>query len=174
MPGFKVLGCNGYGPVAERLFDRVRVTSGTTNEVLAIAGHHVSDPQSPGSDLRRFCLSYDDTVTRMPFDPLELPIHYARHRTDFAVATDKEYERLAEHFLARPPAPHLLECKRGGGDFTRYDTITREYIVRSGGGAIRTYFKPVPCSSIPAGLPRVRCHGYVDNIEYFNKKCLEW
>jgi len=110
----------------------------------------------------------------MPFDPVDLPIHYARHRTDFGVATDKEYEVLAEQFLARPPAPHLLECDRSKGDFARYDTITTEYVVRSSVGLIRTYFKPRPCSSIPVGLPRTRCHGYADNLEYFRVTCLQW
>jgi len=110
----------------------------------------------------------------MPFDPSELPIHWARHRIDFAVLTDKDYERLAEQFLAKPQAPHILECTRSLGDLIRYDTITTEYAVLARGGAIRTYFKPVPCSSIPAGLPKVRCHGYANNIEYFNNTCLEW
>jgi pyocin large subunit-like protein len=109
----------------------------------------------------------------MPFDPAELLDHYARHGRDFAAANAKDYERLAEQFMARPSVTHLLECKRTQGDFVRYDTVTMEFAVRTNTGILRTYFKPVPCSSIPSGMPRTGCHKYTDNIEYFKKTCLK-
>jgi pyocin large subunit-like protein len=107
----------------------------------------------------------------MPFDPLELADHFARHHADFAVSTDTDYEDMAERFLDAPRTPQLMECTRGNRDIVRYDTITTEYAVRTSTGIIRTYFKPVPCSSIPAGAPPVRCHKYLNNISYFRVTC---
>jgi len=110
----------------------------------------------------------------MPFDPLELADHFKKHRADFTVLTDRDYEAMADHFFASPPAPHVMECIRTRGDVIRYDTITTEYAVRSSAGIIRTYFKPVPCSSIQAGAPRVPCHNFVDNVAYFRYTCTSW
>ncbi len=108
----------------------------------------------------------------MPFDPLELADHFRKHRADFTVPTDRDYEALAERFLANPAAPYLMECIRRSGDVVRYNTVTTEYAVRSSTGIIRTYFKPVPCSSIAAGAPRVPCQNYVDNLAYFRATCM--
>jgi pyocin large subunit-like protein len=107
----------------------------------------------------------------MPFDPLELADHYAKHRADFVVFTEKEYEAMADRFMAGPLAPHLMECTRRNLDIIRYDTITTEYAVCTSAGIIRTYFKPVPCASIPMGGPRVPCHNYIDNVAYFRVTC---
>lgn len=69
--------------------------------------------------------------------------------------------------------PAMLDCIRPiGGDRLRYDTITMKFVVQSKDGVVRTYFKPRPCSSIPAGLPRVRCHGFATNEEYFKGECV--
>jgi pyocin large subunit-like protein len=108
------------------------------------------------------------------FDAAELAIHYAKHRTDFAVATDKEYERLADLFLTGPPHPNLKKCNRKHGDLVRYDTVTQEYGVLAGGGIIRTYFKPIPCASLPVGAPPLSCHEFPNNVEYFLNSCLHW
>ena len=106
------------------------------------------------------------------FDAAELQIHYAKHRADFAVSTDKEYERLADAFLSRPLYPDLMQCTRTKGDIVRYDVVTQEYGVLSVSGVIRTYFKPIPCASLAVAAPRVNCHGYVDNVQYFSASCL--
>lgn len=105
------------------------------------------------------------------FDPAELAIHHAKHGADFMAATDTEYERLAEQFLLTPFRPGLIECKRKRGDIVRYDEITQEFAVLSAVGVIRTYFKPVPCASLPRGVPKVGCHGMRDNLQYFNTEC---
>jgi len=88
-------------------------------------------------------------------------------------ATDTEYERRAEQFLLAPLRPDLLECKRKRGDIVRYDKVTQEFAVLSAAGVIRTYFKPVPCASLPRGVPKTGCHGMRDNMEYFRTECLK-
>lgn len=113
--------------------------------------------------------------TVVPFDPLQLAVHYARHRPDFAGATVTDYEVSADQFLAKPHGPEILDCIRPfGRDRVRYDTLTTEFAVQSAAGLTRTYFKARPCSSIPPGLPRVRCHGFATNEDYFNSECLKW
>ncbi len=101
------------------------------------------------------------------FDPSELADHYAKHGADFPGSDDKRYEELAETFLLGPSRAGLLECKRRGGDFLRYDTATEEFAVLSGSGVIRTYYKPVPCRVMMVPF----CHGEVDNIQYFKRTC---
>lgn len=103
----------------------------------------------------------------LQFDRAELTDHFDKHRGDFAVANELEYEREAERFLVSPGRPTLLECNRTGGDLLRYDTATEEFAVLSSAGIIRTYFKPVPCV-----VRRVQfCHGEADNRQYFLKAC---
>ena len=43
-------------------------------------------------------------------------------------------------------------------------------------GTIKTYFKPVPCSSLPAAQAAVsilagKCHSKVSNLDYFRREC---
>jgi pyocin large subunit-like protein len=101
------------------------------------------------------------------FDGIELSIHFYKHRADFVVRTERDYELEAERFLLSPMRPTLLECNRTGGDLVRYDTATEEFAVLSNTGLIRTYYKPVPC--IVRLVPS--CHGEPDNIQYFRKTC---
>lgn len=108
------------------------------------------------------------------FDSKELPIHYAKHGGEFAALTHAEYERLANQFLTVPLRPGLMECTRKKGDIVRYDTASEEYGVLSAGGLIRTYFKPRPCASLPSGVPKIGCHGFPDNIQYFRAMCATW
>ena len=105
------------------------------------------------------------------FEPNERAIHYAKHRADFPAITEVQYEQAAERFLLAPLHSDLLECKRQRGDIVRYDKVTGEFAVLSATGMIRTYFRPIPCASVPRGAPLVGCHGETDNVAYFNKEC---
>ena len=105
------------------------------------------------------------------FNSGELAIHYAKHRADFSVTTDVEYELEAERFLLLPPHPDLLEFSRAHGDKVRYHKMTQEFAVLSSAGVIRTYFRPVPCSSLPPLQPKKNCHGMPDNLQYFTAEC---
>jgi len=99
-------------------------------------------------------------------------LHFAKHANDFNVANVDEYGALAVTFLSRSDVgQNLKECRRKKGDRLRYDITTSEFGVISSGDVIRTYFKPVPCNSLPATAPRRRCHGHTDNIAYFEFEC---
>lgn len=116
-------------------------------------------------------LFYDDTV--VPFDPALLADHHRRHQADFVGISMTDYEKLADQFITKPATSSIRECtRRVGGDRIRYDTITTEFAVQSRSGIVRTYYKPRPCRSIPAGLPRVRCHGFPTNEDYFKDACV--
>jgi hypothetical protein len=100
------------------------------------------------------------TTANWDANETELQVHYTRHRTDFTVASEKEYERLVDYFLSGTPRRSMMQCKRTQGDIVRYDVTTTEYGVLSATGIIRTYFKAKPCASLPPGVPKVRCHAY--------------
>ena len=104
------------------------------------------------------------------FDPSELAIHHAKHGAQFPGITATDYENLADRFLGRPPTASMLECRRKKGDMLRYDKTTEEFGVLSPAGIIRTYFKPVPCVSLPLPL-RTNCHGHPTNVDYFREEC---
>lgn len=107
----------------------------------------------------------------MPFDPQELSDHFNKHGREFSASTDKDYEAMADQFSTMPRHVKMLECKRIQGDLVRYDTLTDEFVVVSRAGFIRTYFKAVPCSSLPPRAPRLNCHNEIDNQTYFRKEC---
>ena len=104
------------------------------------------------------------------FDPSELAIHHAKHGAQFPGLTATEYEELADKFLGNPLTPAMVECRRRKGDVLRYDTKTEEFGVLSVTGIIRTYFKPVPCETLPAALRR-NCHEHPTNLDYFHEEC---
>ena len=76
-------------------------------------------------------------------------------------------------------AAHVLECTRSGvrkGDVVRFDTVTEAFGAMRSNGTIKTYFKPVPCSSLPAAQAAVsilagKCHSKVSNLDYFRGEC---
>lgn len=108
------------------------------------------------------------------FDAADLATHFAKHRNDFGVATDVEYESLAHQFLLTAGHADILQCTRKQGDIVRYNKVTAEFGVLSSQGVIRTYFKPKPCTSLPASVPKLGCHGYTDNFQYFHAECARW
>ena len=113
------------------------------------------------------------------FVPYELIQHYADHGADFGAATAADYERLADAFWNDPKPVHVQECKRGRGDRVRFDPVTDAYCVIDSGNVIRTFFKPVPCHTVPVPLLAAvrkagRCHSEPDNMSYFVKRCRKW
>lgn len=97
--------------------------------------------------------------------------HFAKHGNEFQAQSAQHYEQLAEAFLAQPLSRHHKECYRVTGDQCRYNMVTEEYAVRSQSGVIRTYFKPIPCWTLPNGGPPPDCHPYPDNLKYFRASC---
>lgn len=105
--------------------------------------------------------------------------HFVLHGHDFGVGTSIEYEEAADTFLTEPLRSGVHEHVRSRGDLLRYDSGTDAFGVLDSGGVIRTFFKPVPCSSL-SGKVRVAakraglCHGCANNMLYFKQECKRW
>src|SRR5208337_2238751 len=90
--------------------------------------------------------------------------HFSEHGGDFGASNANEYEQFADTFLCGPaPLGSVQECTRKKGDKVRYDPTTQTYGVIDGSGVIRTFYKPVPCPSVPAAVRAAikqagRCH----------------
>jgi pyocin large subunit-like protein len=105
--------------------------------------------------------------------------HFSEHGADFGASNANEYEEAADIFLAGTAASGVHECIRQKGDKIRYDPASQAYGVLDGVGVIRTFYKPVPCSSLPATVRKAirlagRCHSYANNLAYFNAECKRW
>lgn len=105
--------------------------------------------------------------------------HFAEHGEEFKAGTPQEYVQMADEFLSGNKPAHIHECRRKRGDLLRFDPVTEAYGVLDGNGTIRTFFKPVPCVTIPLSqrvLVRLsgRCHGHPDNLSYFQSECKRW
>lgn len=114
--------------------------------------------------------------TRGFVSPLELIQHYADHGADFGATSPADYERMADDFWASPKLAHVYECTRVHGDVLRFDSITEAYCVRSSTMVIRTFFIPIPCSSLPPALRAAMkmsgdCHSEATNLAYFQREC---
>jgi hypothetical protein len=103
--------------------------------------------------------------------------HFQEHGADFGAADAKEYEQIADTFLGGPaPLGSSRECTRRMGDKVRYDPTTQAYGVLDGNGVIRTFYKPVPCVTLPFAVRHAvrlagRCHPYPNNVVYFETEC---
>jgi len=112
-------------------------------------------------------------------NPKQLNRHYTEHGADFGANSAAEYETLADMFLGGAKAPAIQECVRGKGDVVRFNPATDEYGVLDSNGTIRTYFKPVPCSSLSGAIRIVmmqtgRGHRHASNLLYFQSECNRW
>ena len=113
------------------------------------------------------------------FLPLELIQHYAQHGVEFGASSASEYETIADALWSDPKPPHIHECRRSRGDSVRFDSIKDAYSVIDSRRVIRTLFRPIPCISVNetsrAAMQRAgQCHGEVDNLSYFHKRCKQW
>jgi hypothetical protein len=112
-------------------------------------------------------------------NPRQLNRHYASHGEEFGANSATEYQAMADLFLGGARFPPIEECIRGKGDIVRFNPITDEYGVLDSSRTIRTYFKPVPCSSL-RGPTKIamersgRCHGHASNLLYFESECKKW
>ena len=104
------------------------------------------------------------------FAKAQLLRHYVDHAADFGAQNAAEYEMLADRFLGRTLRAGVLECRRRRGDIVRFDPVTDEYGVLSNERVIRTYFKPVPRTTLTGTITR-RCHNHPTNLAYFQAEC---
>ncbi len=110
---------------------------------------------------------------------MELMQHYEDHKDEFAIATVADYEAVADAFWSNPKPPHVLEHRRRRGDLIRFDTIAGIISVVDGKSVLRTFFKPVPCASLPPAQRSPaklagRCHDHASNLLYFQAECAKW
>ena len=106
----------------------------------------------------------------MPFaNSFSRAIHFAKHGHKFGAATEFDYERMADAFMALPLASNLYECinPTGTNDRVRLDSITLHFGVAyldTASGTVLRMFHVRTASSIAAkGGPQ----GFV------NHKCAE-
>jgi hypothetical protein len=111
------------------------------------------------------------------FESLEqLNRHFSEHGDDFRVGTAAEYEQMADVFLTGDKPESVHECARACGTKLRYDPASEAFGILDAGGVIRTYFKPVPCSSLSGAIREAkklagRCHPCANNLIYFRTEC---
>lgn len=65
--------------------------------------------------------------------------HYQKHGAEFGSITKEEYLRLANELINNPDA---LTKYEEDGDLCYYDEAKNEFLVLSGDGYIRTFFRP--------------------------------
>ena len=107
------------------------------------------------------------------FNDRQLDRHFALHGAEFGVTDAHAYERMAEAFWNGPKLLHIHECTRQNGDTIRFDANADEYSVLDTNKVIRTYFKPVPCSSLgladrALAIRTGKCHGE-SSRKYFSR-----
>jgi len=102
---------------------------------------------------------------------------FTKHGAEFGASNAEEYKELADVFLSGSVLRGVHEHARLGGDRLRYDPKTESFGVLDASGIIRTFFKPIPCSSIADLLARAiainsgTCHGHATNLLYFQSEC---
>src|SRR5258708_26721088 len=102
----------------------------------------------------------------------QLRRHFSEHGYDFGSGSADEYEQMADLFLGANKPEGVHECVRNSGARLRYDPASEAFGVVDGQGIIGTYFKPVPCSSLPGAIRDAtrqagRCDCHATNLVYF-------
>ena len=106
----------------------------------------------------------------------QLNYHFQEHGGDFGASNANDYEQMADAFLGGTKPETVHECIRSCGMKLRYDSSDEAFGIIDKGNIIRTYFKPVPCSSL-SGSSRAaarqagRCHPCANNMVYFKAEC---
>ena len=103
-------------------------------------------------------------VGTVPFHNVrQRAIHFQRHGGAFGAATEFEYERMAEAFMAAPLHSDMYECNRTTGtlDRIRLDALTLHFGVAFNVVMIRTYFirsaSEIAKSGGPAAFVASKC-----------------
>lgn len=109
----------------------------------------------------------------------ELKRHHTAHGADFGATDAQHYEALADGFLGGTPGTGVQQCIRSRGDTIRYDPKTEEFGVLDRASMIRTYYRPIPCITVPVASRAVmqragKCHKYANNLLYFKAECARW
>jgi pyocin large subunit-like protein len=107
---------------------------------------------------------------------VQLSRHFGEHGSDFGASNAEEYEQMADDFLGGTKPKDIHECYRNNGSCIRYDPDSEAFGILDRGGIIRTYYKPVPCASVPYHMREAtkqagRCHPCANNLVYFKGEC---
>jgi pyocin large subunit-like protein len=102
--------------------------------------------------------------------------HFSEHGDDFGARSAVEYEEMADRFLSGDKSESMHECTRACGMKLRYDQNSEAFGVLDRDRIIRTYFRPVPCSSLPGAIRESRrragrCHRHANNLVYVKLEC---
>jgi pyocin large subunit-like protein len=106
----------------------------------------------------------------------QLNDHFQEHGGDFRASNATDYEQMADAFLGGSKPETVHECIRSCGMKLRYDPADEAFGIIDRENIIKTYFKPVPCSSLPGALRASakqsgRCHPCANNLVYFKTEC---
>jgi hypothetical protein len=109
----------------------------------------------------------------------QLNRHFAEHGADFGASTPEEYEQIADRFLLGPRPSSVRQCRRRRGDLIRFDAATGAYGVLDQKNIVRTFFKPIPCNTVPPAQRAISkqrglCHDQATNLLYFQWNCRRW
>lgn len=69
--------------------------------------------------------------------------HFQKHGAEFGKITQDEYLRLAQALRDAPAGGNILEARRDGGIFTRFDRKKGYFGAYNADRTIRTFFIPV-------------------------------
>jgi len=111
------------------------------------------------------------------FKGFELLQHHSDHEAEFGTVSLLDYARMADDLWGEPKPAHVRECLRvGGNGMVRFDPTTDVYGVIDANRYIRTFFKPVPCVTLPPAVAAHwrklgKCHQWPDNLTYFIERC---
>jgi len=98
----------------------------------------------------------------VPFQtPADRADYFQKHGGQYIVATELEYEALADAFMFSPLTPDVRQCYRPQGDRLRYRDASNDLGIVNRNYFLKTFFKPDPA-----------IHGHATNIDYFNHECL--
>jgi pyocin large subunit-like protein len=72
----------------------------------------------------------------------KLDEHYQKHGHEFGAISKAEYLRLAQELRDAPAGGPILEARRPGGEFSRFDRRHGYFGAYNRNGTIRTFFIP--------------------------------
>lgn len=116
----------------------VLATAATLQETVT-AAKETTQPPATVQEIQEQVADVEPAVTGYSFrKPRYLTEHFEKHGAEFPYATQEEYLLGANNVIQNPNALHKLEAE--DGDDVYYVESTREFVIVSTDGYIRTYF----------------------------------
>lgn len=116
----------------------VLATAATPQETVT-AAKETTQPPATVQEIQEQVADVEPAATGYSFrKPRYLTEHFEKHGAEFPYATQEEYLLGANNVIQNPNALHKLEAE--DGDDVYYVESTREFVIVSTDGYIRTYF----------------------------------